>query len=156
MATVAKILAEVKARLGFMPHLRDVLVDVMDHIDLIEDGLAGDLVLDISPETVAPVPTSEAWTRNVVLTMKNTAGKTHTWLNQAFTTTLAIANTSVAGTATIVSTTLTFVNGAATIVISGDAEDWLDTETDTLTVSSMSILGHTVAGGTSVETFTAA
>jgi hypothetical protein len=82
------------------------------------------------------------------------AGEVHTWLNQSYTTTLSIADTSTAGTASIVSTTLTLVNGQADIVVSGDAADWLNTETDTLTVGNITVMGYTVTGGTSVETFT--
>ncbi|MBT6322553.1 MAG: hypothetical protein HOJ31_10255 [Anaerolineae bacterium] len=133
--------------------------EVKDLFELLEarlsEAMAGDMVLDISPETVAPEPTSAAWTRNVVLTVKNAAGDVHDWLNAAITTRLSIADTSTAGTASIVSTTLTLVKGTATIVVSGDAQDWLNTETDTLTVADLTIMGYTVTGGTSVETFTA-
>jgi hypothetical protein len=48
------------------------------------------------------------------------------------------------------------VNGRCVVVVSGDAADWLDTETDTLTLANSTILGYTVTGGTSVETFTTA
>ena len=123
--------------------------------DLMIAAMGGDLVLTISPETVAPVPTSEAWTRDVIITIVDSNGDTHEWLTGDFATILSIANTSTAGTATIASTTLSLVNGTATVTVSGDAEDWLTTETDTLTVANVTILGYTVTGGTSLETFTA-
>jgi hypothetical protein len=119
------------------------------------EAMAGDMVMVIAPTTVAPAPTSAAWSRNVVISVKNAAGDVHTWLNDSYTTTLSIADTSTAGTASIDSTTLTLVNGVVTVVVSGDAQDWLDTETDTLTIGNLTIMGYTVTGGTSVETFTA-
>jgi len=120
-----------------------------------DKALSGDMVIVIDPETVAPSPTAAAWTRNVKITVESAAGEIHTWLDKATATILSIGDTSTAGTASIVSTTLTLVKGEATIVVSGDAQDWLDTETDTLTVANLTILGYTVTGGTSVETFTA-
>lgn len=126
-----------------------------EELTLMQTGMSGELTMVISPETVAPEPTAAAWTRNVVVSVVNDAGVVQTWLNQAYTTTASIANTSTAGTATIPSTTLTLVNGTATIVVSGDAEAWLDTETDTLTIGNITVMGYTVTGGTSVETFTA-
>ena len=129
---------------------------VNQQLNLQEKAMSGDLVMSISPATVAPVPTSEAWTRNVVVQIKTAAGEVHEWLNDTYATTVSIADTSTAGTASIASTTLTLVKGQATIVVSGDAADWLDTETDTLTIGNLTILGYTVTGGTSVETFTAA
>lgn len=126
-----------------------------EELTLIEKAMSGDMVIVITPETVAPEPTAAAWTRNVLIEVETAAGELHMWLNKATTSILSIANTSTAGTASIVSTTLTLVNGQANIVVSGDAQDWLDTETDTLTVANMTILGYTVTGGTSVETFTA-
>lgn len=120
-----------------------------------DKAMAGDIVFVVDPATVAPVPTSEAWIRTVTVTLETAAGEVHEWFNKAITTGVSIANTSTAGTATIPSTTLTFANGKATVVVSGDAEDWLDTETDTLTVAEATILGYTISAKTSVETFTA-
>jgi hypothetical protein len=132
---------------GIQPELRKYLASI-------ESALAGDIVMVIEPETVAPAPTSAAWTRNVKISIQNAAGAVHGWLNASYTTTLSIADTSTAGTASITSTTLTIVDGEAVVVVSGDAQDWLNTETDTLTVANITVLGVTVTGGTSVETFT--
>jgi hypothetical protein len=90
-----------------------------------------------------------------VVSIENAAGDVHTWLTQDYTTTASIADTSTAGTASIASTTLSISEGVATITVSGDAADWLDTETDTLTIGNITVMGYTVSGGTSVETFTA-
>ena len=139
---------EIEQMEGVKPQLRD-------YLKLQEKAMVGDIAMSISPATVAPEPTSAAWTRNVVIKIVTAAGEIHTWVNTAIATTLSIADTSTAGTASIASTTLTLVNGQATVVVSGDEADWLDTETDTLTVGNITLAGVTVTGGTSVETFTA-
>jgi hypothetical protein len=130
------------------PHQRE-------YFNLQDKAAAGDIVWVCTPATVAPAPTSAAWTRDVVVTLETAAGEIHTWFNKAITTGVSVGDTSTAGTATIASTTLTVVNGKAVVTVSGDAADWLDTETDTLTVAQATILGATVAAKTSVETFTA-
>lgn len=129
------------------PHVRNELL-------LREKAMAGDMVWVCTPATVAPTPTAAAWTREVVVTLETAAGEVHTWFNKAITTGRSIADTSTAGTASIASTTLTMVDGKNVTTVSGDAANWLNTETDTLTIAAATILGYTVAEKTSVETFT--
>jgi len=133
--------------IGVQPELRKEL-------SLRDEALSGDMLFVVSPATVAPVPTAAAWTRTVTVELQTAGGKLHNWFNKAITTGVSIADTSTAGTASIPSTTLTFVNGIASVVVSGDVADWLNTETDTLTVAQATILGSTIAAKTSVETFT--
>jgi hypothetical protein len=123
-------------------------------VKTLASAFSGDLVFVVSPATVTPAPRSTAWTRTVKVYLKNAAGDIHTWFSKAIATGVSIADTSTAGAATIPSTTLTFIEGVATVVVSGDAQAWLNTETDTLTVPQATILGYTVAAKTSVETFT--
>ena len=78
----------------------------------------------------------------------------HTWLTDDFATTLSIADTSVSGTASITSTTLSIVDGKATIAISGDEQDWLDSETVTLSIAAITVAGVTVSTADFVITFT--
>jgi hypothetical protein len=139
---------DIKTKIGLQPELRR-------EMDLRDAAMSGDIVMTIAPATVAPIPTAVAWTRNVLVQLETADGRVHTWLNDTYATTASIADTSVAGTASIASTTLTIVNGKAIIVVSGDAAAWLDTETDTLTIGNITVLGVTVTGKTSVETFTA-
>jgi hypothetical protein len=121
-----------------------------------DEAANGDILWVVTPATVTPSPTAAAWTRNVEVQAQNAAGEIHTWLDVAITTGVAIADGSTAGTATIPSTTLTIVKGKAVVVVSGDAADWLDAETDTLTVAEYTgFAGQTMAAKTSVETFTA-
>lgn len=123
--TVDEFKALLAQETGVQPATRDLLDQLADFLELQADAMQGDMVLDISPSTVNTAPTAAAWTRDVVITLQNAAGDTHEWMDAAFTTTLSIADASSAGTASIVSTTLTFVNGVATIVVSGDAAAWL-------------------------------
>ena len=125
-----------------------------DEISLRDKAMVGDIVFVITPATVASVPTSTAWTRDVVIEVQDASGDAHTWLNQDYVTSLTVADTSTAGTATITSTTLSIVEGRAVVVVSGDAAAWLNAETNTVTVSDITVMGYTVAGGTSVESFT--
>lgn len=136
-------------KLGFSPELKR-------YEEIRNKALAGDIVFKCTPATVAPVPRATAWTRTVVVTLETASGQVHEWFNKAITTGVSIGDTSSAGTATIASTTLTFEKGKATVVVTGSAHSWLNTETDTLTVAQATILGYTVASKTSVETFTTA
>lgn len=121
---------------------------------LMQKAMSGDMEMVITPTAVAPVPTAAAWTRKVLIEIKTAAGEVHTWLNKATATILSIADTG-GGTATCSpATTLTLTNGVATIVVSGTAATWANGETDTLTVGDLTLLGYTVTGGDSVETFT--
>ncbi|MBW1853102.1 MAG: hypothetical protein JRJ00_00215 [Deltaproteobacteria bacterium] len=122
-------------------------------ITLHEKAMSGDMVIVITPETVTPAPTAAAWTRNVKISLQSAAGEVHTWANLSEATILSIADDG-GGTASIVTTTITLVNGEVVVVVSGTAATWANTETDTLTVGNMTIMGYTVTGGTSVETFT--
>jgi hypothetical protein len=117
-------------------------------------AMSGDMVFVASPATVNKAHTSSAWTRTVTISLKDAAGDIQTWFNKAIASGVAVSDDSSAGTATIPSTTLTFVNGVATVVVSGDAQAWLAGEHDTLTIAAATIMGYTVAGVTSVETFT--
>jgi hypothetical protein len=121
---------------------------------LMAKAMSGDLVFVVSPATVNRAATGAAWQRTVTISLKTAAGAVHTWFNKAIATGVSIGDDSTAGTASIPSTTLTFVNGVATVVVSGDAQAWLAAETDTLTVAAAVILGVTVPGVTSVQTFT--
>ena len=131
-----------------------ISLEVRDEISMRDKAMAGDLVFVVSPATLVSDPLSTAWTRTVTVHLEDAAGRIQDWFDKAITTGVSIADTSSAGTASIPSTTLTFVKGVASVVVSGDAQDWLNAETDTLTVAEATILGYTIAAKTSVETFT--
>jgi len=125
---------------------------VRANFNLRDLAMSGDMVIVIDPETVDRTITSAAWDRNVNIQIQTAAGVLHDWMNLTEATILSVADTG-GGTATIVSTTITIVEGQTTVVVSGDAATWANGETDTLTVANMTIMGYTVTGGTSVETF---
>jgi hypothetical protein len=123
------------------------------HYVLMRGALSGDLVFVVSPATLTTAAASFA-NRTVTVTLQNAAGETHIWYNRAVATGVAIAhvNNSGSGTYTIASTTLTFVNGVATVLITEGGTP-AATDTDTLTVAAETICGFTVASKTSAETF---
>lgn len=123
-----------------------------DTVPTMEAAMAGDMVLTITPATVNRAATAAAWTRTVTIQLETAAGEVHTWYNADLA--VAIATTSVAGTASITDATPPMVAGVCQVVVSGDAAAWLAVETDTLTLSDQTIMGNVVAGGTSVQTFT--
>jgi hypothetical protein len=82
-----------------------------------DKALSGDIVWVCNPATATPAPTSAAWTRDVIITLETAAGEVHTWFDDAITTGVSIADTSTAGTASILSTTLTVVNGKVTVTV---------------------------------------
>lgn len=124
-----------------------------DDVDMMAKALSGDIAWTVAPATTTKAATSAAWTRDVVVRLTDSAGNVHRWFNKAISSGVSVADTSTAGTASVASTTLTIVNGEATVTVSGAAAAWLATETDTLTVASATILGVTIAAKTSVETF---
>lgn len=120
---------------------------------LMRGALSGDLTFVASPATLTTAAASFA-NRTVSISLQNAAGEVQTWYNRAVASGVAIAhvNNAGSGTYTIASTTLTFVNGAAAVVITEGGTP-AATDTDTLTVAAETICGYSVASKTSVETF---
>ena len=120
-------------------------------------ALSGNLIFTVTPAEVASDSNaSGGWTRSVVISVTNggDADTVMTWFNKTIASGVAIADDSTAGTASIESTSLVFVDGVCTVEITGDDADWADGETNTLTVAEATILGVTCSAKTSVETFT--
>jgi hypothetical protein len=82
----------------------------------------------------------------------DTAGNVHNWYNGDIV--AAAADTSAAGTAAVDDTSPAVTNGVGTVVLSGDAAAWLDTETATCTLNG-TVLGVTLANKVFTVTFTA-
>ena len=107
--------------------ISDNVVEFMKWMQGVESGLLGTgLKFLITPTTTTRATTSAAWTRLVTVKLADADDNVCTWYNEAIASGVAIAETSGAGGATIPSTTLTFVNGIATVVITGDANLWSD------------------------------
>ena len=141
-------LRNINAMPGIQPELRDYLA-------LQEKALNGDITMVIDPTTAGTAATVAAFTRTVDISIETATGDVHEWVNAAFATSLAIASdTAGTGAATIVATTLTLVDGKASIVISATGA-WAADDTNTLTVSNVVLGGVTVTAGTSVDTIIA-
>jgi hypothetical protein len=121
----------------------------------LQKAASGDIVFVASPATKTRAATTAAFTRTVDISLQSADGEIHEWFNKAITSGVSVSKSSTAGAATIPSTTLTFVNGVASVVLSGTAAAWLADDTNTVTVAQASIMGTTVASVTSVETIVA-
>ena len=128
---------------------------------LLAEALTGDIEFVVkttagaSATAVTQDPTSSIWSRTVLITVENAAEEVHDWLNVDITSGVSIADTSTAGTASIPSTTLSIVEGRGSVVVSGDAAAWLNSETDVLTVTAYTgFAGQTAASVTSTQTTT--
>lgn len=136
---------------GVQPQVRDWLQDLQDQNNSIARG---GFTLTVSPATGTPAPTAAAWTQAVTVTLKDASGAVADWVNTSYATTISAGDTSTAGTASVSTATLTFVNGVATFDLEGDEAAWLNSETATATVANITFAGNTVTGGTCVLTFT--
>lgn len=117
-------------------------------------AMSGDLDLTIFTADVTPAPTAAEWEYTVKFGLVDSNGRIHDWYTGDIT--AAVADTSTAGTASIDDATPSIVNGVGTVVLSGDAAAWLDTETATVTLDgSVSTLGITLTQKVFTVTFTA-
>ena len=110
---------------------------VKDWLEALGSGVEQDYDLVKLTSDVTPSPTSEAWNYRVVFELRDSNGKRMVWANG--TATATPSDTSVAGTATVDNATPAIVNGRISVTLSGDAADWLDTETATVTVDAGTI-----------------
>jgi hypothetical protein len=118
----------------------------------LQEACSGDMVFAIAPPTKATVHPISATARTVRISLTNAAGLVHEWFNGPIT--VAIAKVSPAGVAALPGgTTPTMTNGVIDIPINLTGT-WAAADTDTLTLSSLTIMGKSVTGGTSVETMT--
>ena len=133
---------------GIKPAIRDAM-------ELMAKAMAGDMVVVVTPADARKQETLATWTQTFYVEIQTAAGEVHTWFNAAIASGVAVSDAG-GGTATIPSTTLTFVDGVATVVMSGNAATWASGETATITTSGSTIiiLGSTLASKTGVLTFT--
>jgi hypothetical protein len=120
-----------------------------------EEAMGHDIVIVASPATLTSAATlATPAARTVTLTVKNAAGEFHDWLNGTITGAVSIADTSAASTATasISTTSVTFIDGYATVTVSASGGTWASGSTNTLSFHP-TILGFSPTTVTSVETF---
>jgi len=135
-------------RMGIAPQQRE-------YDEQVAKGMSADMLFVVTPATTTRVATAATWSQPIIVELQSASGRVHTWFNKTIATAIAASDASAAGTASMASTTLTFVDGKATATLIGSAAAWLDTETATATVAQHSILGTTVAAKTCVVTITA-
>jgi hypothetical protein len=130
---------------GFQPQLREYL----DGLSTLVVGQG--LKFTILTADVAPAPTAAIWSYTVKFEIQDASGNGM----EAFDgdVTAAAADTSTAGTASVDDTSPAVVNGVGTVVLSGDAADWLNTETATCTLTH-TLNGNTVTSDVFTVTFT--
>jgi hypothetical protein len=121
----------------------------------------GDMQLEIDVPALAPKPTAAAWSQTLIVKLVNANGDIHKWYSGPVT--IAIGDTSSAGSAAISpgAGAVNMVDGVLAVVVSGDAQAWLNADTVTLTASiaaqaagDTTILGYLIANHTGVITFT--
>jgi hypothetical protein len=127
--------------------------EVAAEILAMSSGLNGDLVCRITPTAKTKAATAAAWTETITVELVDSEGRVHSWFNKTLTTRASVGDTSSAGTATIGSTSLVFVNGVATVALAGGAAAWLAADTVTVTIATLTVNGVSVTGGTAVITF---
>jgi hypothetical protein len=133
--------------LGIQPELRAYLTHM-------ENVASGGLKWVLTPSTVSTTPLATAWTRSVLVQLQDDEDVVCDWYTADIATGNSIADTSSAGTASIVSTTLSIVEGEATVVVSGDAQAWLGgtSQVETITCTA----GESTGAGDITMTVTAA
>ena len=130
---------------GLSPQLRECL-------NQIAAGLSGDMKFNVLTADVTPAPTSAAWNYIIKFEITDSNGNRLEFFDGDVTAT--VGDTSTAGTASVDDATPAMINGLGTVVLSGDAQDWLDTETATVEFSK-TLNGNTVTAATFTVTFTA-
>jgi hypothetical protein len=119
-------------------------------------ALNGDLVITVVPAIAAPAPTAAAWAQKVTVRLLTSDGAPHDWCNMTITNGGTAGDTSSAGTASLTSRDVVFVDGVAELELKGSTHAWLDTETATCEVDlGANVLGYTIAAVTGTVTFTA-
>ncbi|MBP2644374.1 MAG: hypothetical protein H6Q67_2261 [Firmicutes bacterium] len=123
---------------------RDTLVSLIK-------ALSGDMVLNVSPSTVSESAGSTGFTQAITVTLKTSGGEVCSWYNGPVT--LAIADTSTAGTASIspAAGSHDMTDGVLTVTLTGSAAAWVAADTATLTVSA-AIFGYELTVATCVVT----
>jgi hypothetical protein len=113
---------------------------------------SGDMVFLCTPAAPTVKATSSGWSLPVTVQLATADGEVHKWFQGPIT--LAIADTSAAGTASITPAAgaHNMVDGELSVTISGDAAAWLAAETATLSISSITVIGYTVPAKTCVVT----
>jgi hypothetical protein len=129
------------------------------NIGFISDMLSGDMTILVDPETLGSSATTinagigdDGFTRDVSIELQNTDGDALVPFNGTLPVDVATSSNGSEAADIDNATTVTFVNGVASITINYTGT-WVEADTCTLTVGDTStILGYSVADATSVDT----
>ncbi|MGG1554993.1 hypothetical protein [Paenibacillus ferrarius] len=154
-----------------MPTLKDLLGrttpvgkthGLLEYLGIMERGLAGDMVLAVSPATTsssaaavtATIGGSVAkYTRSITIKLQTATGEVHEWFQGTF---AIAASKTGSGTLGIAGglTSATFVDGVAAVTLEYTGT-WEVADTATLTITGGTKLGYTISNKTSVDTIVA-
>lgn len=150
---------QIKEMTGLAPTVRENLASWRENLakkETVRDkALCGDIAFRVTPATADLIATKDAWELPIVVEVVTAAGQVHDWFTKSITTGVGVEDSSSAGTASLKSTTLAFVNGRALVTLKGDKQTWAAEETATVTVKAATIMGVTVAAKTHVTTVVA-
>lgn len=134
----------IEKKIGIPPYIRD-------EIAIRDRAMSGDIAIEILTADVAPAPTSDVWSYTIKFQLVDSHGNVHNWYNGNIA--AAAGDTSTAGTASVDDATPAVVDGVGTVVLQGDAQDWLNAETATCTLNG-TVLGVSLANKVFTVTFT--
>jgi len=123
-------------------------------------GMSGDIVFSVEPQGDPPKQASAAWSRQVLVKLQTAGGIVHDWFTRTISAKAGIADDSSAGTASLVSNNLVFVNGVAELTVNGSNHEWLEGEVVTITAQECdganAVMGKTIASVNGTITIAAA
>ena len=125
--------------------------DLQEFMVAVGDLVADKVTVVAMPADVAPAPTAAVWSYTVPFEIRSSV--TGSVLPCGGNVAATVGDTSTAGTAAVSTATPTVKMGRGSVVLSGDAAAWLNTETATLTLTYTNTRGGT-ATDTFVVTFT--
>jgi hypothetical protein len=115
--------------------------DLQEFMVAVGDLIADAVTVACMPANVTPAPTAAAWSYTVPFEIRSSTTGNVLPCNGNVAAT--VGDTSNAGTAAVSTATPTVTMGRGSVVLSGDAADWLDTETATLTITYTNCRGAT-------------
>ena len=113
-------------------------------------ALAGDMVLNMNPDNIKQIATSDGWKHEVILELLTktdklgSKGNLHDWYSGKAE--ALIRNTSIAGVASIDTQYPQFIRGRATVIVKGSKTIWKAGEKAKLIIVDSTILGYTIIG----------
>lgn len=133
------------------------LKEFYEYMEMLEDGVNGDLVLSVTPATTgtSAAEVTGSYTRDVAVKLVDADGNIHRWFNGTFA--IAVADVTAGDGSSAIedsATTVQLTEGVGSVTIEY-SNTWAEADTNTLTVTGGTLLGYTIANKTSVDTLVA-